>query len=258
MEKIAQFYKVSEEQFINDWRAATGSSVEEAKSVYANIRLPRRATKGSAGYDFFAPESFTLVPHETILIPTGIRVMIEDGWVLQLYPRSGLGFRHRLQLDNTVGVIDSDYFEAKNEGHILIKMTSDDLNGKMLSVQSGDAFAQGISKGGFPLLCTFFLLRAYTESRGDAECSAAVRPSALRCCSSAQAYSSAVCCRRAGRYGCWRRQSLQRVCSCVKACEKGGERDEGCCLEEPEVFVRHSQIHFPYQITSKGRVKPAF
>ena len=70
MEKIAQFYKVSEEQFINDWRAATGSSVEEAKSVYANIRLPRRATKGSAGYDFFAPESFTLVPHETILIPT--------------------------------------------------------------------------------------------------------------------------------------------------------------------------------------------
>ena len=76
MEKIAQFYKVSEEQFINDWRAATGSSVEEAKSVYANIRLPRRATKGSAGYDFFAPESFTLVPHETILIPTGIRVMI--------------------------------------------------------------------------------------------------------------------------------------------------------------------------------------
>ena len=68
MEKIAQFYKVSEEQFINDWRAATGSSIEEAKSVYANIRLPRRATKGSAGYDFFAPESFTLVPHETILI----------------------------------------------------------------------------------------------------------------------------------------------------------------------------------------------
>ena len=64
MEKIAQFYKVSEEQFINDWRAATGSSIEEAKSVYANIRLPRRATKGSAGYDFFAPESFTLVPHD--------------------------------------------------------------------------------------------------------------------------------------------------------------------------------------------------
>ena len=82
--------------------------------------------------------------HETILIPTGIRVMIEDGWVLSLYPRSGLGFRHRLQLDNTVGIIDSDYFEAKNEGHILIKMTSDDHKGKTLSVAAGDGFAQGI------------------------------------------------------------------------------------------------------------------
>ena len=70
--------------------------------------------------------------------------MIEDGWVLSLYPRSGLGFRHRLQLDNTVGIIDSDYVEAKNEGHILIKMTSDDHKGKTLSVAAGDGFAQGI------------------------------------------------------------------------------------------------------------------
>ena len=99
MQQIAQFFKVSEEQFVRDWCAATRRSADEAKKVYQNIRLPRRATKGSAGYDFFAPESFTLVPHETILIPTGIRVMIEDGWVLSLYPRSGLGFRHRLQLD---------------------------------------------------------------------------------------------------------------------------------------------------------------
>ena len=135
MEKIAQFYKVSEEQFINDWRAATGSSVEEAKSVYANIRLPRRATKGSAGYDFFAPESFTLVPHETILIPTGIRVMIEDGWVLQLYPRSGLGFRHRLQLDNTVGVIDSDY-----TGEIRVGLVN--LSDEAYTIQPGERVAQ--------------------------------------------------------------------------------------------------------------------
>ena len=131
MQQIAQFFKVSEEQFVRDWCAATRRSADEAKKVYQNIRLPRRATKGSAGYDFFAPESFTLVPHE-------------DGWVLSLYPRSGLGFRHRLQLDNTVGIIDSDYFEAKNEGHILIKMTSDDHKGKTLSVAAGDGFAQGI------------------------------------------------------------------------------------------------------------------
>ena len=68
------------------------ASADEAKKVYQNIRLPRRATKGSAGYDFFAPESFTLVPHETILIPTGIRVMIEDGLGAEPVPafRSGL------------------------------------------------------------------------------------------------------------------------------------------------------------------------
>lgn len=85
MQQIAQFFKVSEEQFVRDWCAATRRSADEAKKVYQNIRLPRRATKGSAGYDFFAPESFTLVPHETSLFRPGIRVMIEDGWVLSLY-----------------------------------------------------------------------------------------------------------------------------------------------------------------------------
>ena len=70
MQQIAQFFKVSEEQFVRDWCTATRRSADEAKKVYQNIQLPRRATKGSAGYDFFAPESFTLVPHETILIPT--------------------------------------------------------------------------------------------------------------------------------------------------------------------------------------------
>ena len=69
MQQIAQFFKVSEEQFVRDWCTATRRSADEAKKVYQNIQLPRRATKGSAGYDFFAPESFTLVPHETILIP---------------------------------------------------------------------------------------------------------------------------------------------------------------------------------------------
>ena len=93
MQKVAKFHKVSEQQFLTDWCSATGSSTSEAKAVYEKIRLPRRATVGSAGYDFFAPETFSLVPHETILIPTGIRVEIKEGWVLQLYPRSGLGFK---------------------------------------------------------------------------------------------------------------------------------------------------------------------
>ena len=144
MQQIAQFFKVSEEQFVRDWCTATRRSADKAKKVYQNIQLPRRATKGSAGYDFFAPESFTLVPHETILIPTGIRVMIEDGWVLKIYPRSGLGFKYRLQLNNTVGIIDSDYSRSDNEGHIFIKVTNDSNEGKTLSIPAGTGFAQGI------------------------------------------------------------------------------------------------------------------
>lgn len=144
MQKIAKFQKVSEKQFLTDWCSATGSSASEAKAVYEKIRLPRRATVGSAGYDFFAPEAFSLVPHETILIPTGIRAQIEEGWVLQLYPRSGLGFKYCLQMDNTVGIIDSDYFTAKNEGHIFIKMTNQNRQGRNLSVAAGEGFAQGI------------------------------------------------------------------------------------------------------------------
>ncbi len=122
----------------------TKCSEFEAKHVYERVLLPRRATIGSAGYDFFAPEAFSLVPHETILIPTGIRAEMAEGWVLQLFPRSGLGFKYSLQMDNTVGIIDSDYIHAKNEGHIFIKMTNHNRLGKTLSIASGEGFAQGI------------------------------------------------------------------------------------------------------------------
>ena len=144
MQKVAKFNKVSEKQFTTDWCNATGCSVSDAKAVYQKIRMPRRATVGSAGYDFFAPEAFSLVPHETILIPTGVRVEISDGWVLQLYPRSGLGFKYRLQMDNTVGIIDSDYYFAENEGHIFVKMTNCNRQGRTLAVSAGEGFAQGI------------------------------------------------------------------------------------------------------------------
>ena len=112
MQQIAQFFKVSEEQFVRDWCAATRRSADEAKKVYQNIRLPRRATKGSAGYDFFAPESFTLVPHETILIPTGIRVMIEDGWVLSYYdsPLNSEATSNRLYIDLLSQATDYAWF----------------------------------------------------------------------------------------------------------------------------------------------------
>ena len=143
MKKIAKFEKVSFENF----RAAFADEFpkcSDIQSIYDNIKLPKRATSGSAGYDFFTPCEITLAPGETIKIPTGIRVWIEDGWVLKLYPRSGLGFKFRLQLNNTVGIIDSDYYNSDNEGHIFCRITNDSNEGKTVSVKAGDGFCQGI------------------------------------------------------------------------------------------------------------------
>ena len=108
------------------------------------VRLPKRATKGSAGYDFFAPVGIVLAPGETMKVPTGIRCEMEYDWVLKLYPRSGLGFKYRLQLNNTVGIIDADYFYSDNEGHIFAKITNDSNEGKTVEIPAGTGFIQGI------------------------------------------------------------------------------------------------------------------
>lgn len=145
MRRIAKFHKVSAVQFTaaveESFPQYTQAQIQE---MYENLKLPKRATRGSAGYDFFAPFSFSLAPGETIKIPTGIRAEMEADWVLKIYPRSGLGFKYRLQMNNTVGIIDSDYFYSDNEGHIFIKMTNASNEGKTVEVPAGTGFAQGI------------------------------------------------------------------------------------------------------------------
>ena len=141
MKKIALFEKVSRERFLRD--AADFPNVD-LNEVYDAITLPRRATAGSAGYDLRTPFALSLAPGQSAKIPTGLRVRIAEGWMLALYPRSGLGFKYRLQLDNTVGIIDSDYYFAENEGHIFVKITNDGRSGKTVELAAGDAFAQGI------------------------------------------------------------------------------------------------------------------
>lgn len=143
MQRVAQFEKVSFNQFDKDFKDTYGDKCD-AKAVYESIKLPKRATSGSAGYDFYAPVDIELKAGETAKIPTGIRVKILDNWVLKVYPRSGLGFKFRLQLNNTVGIIDSDYYGSSNEGHIFIKITNDTNEGKTVSVKAGEGFAQGI------------------------------------------------------------------------------------------------------------------
>lgn len=145
MNIAGKFEKVSPSRFRSDWADTfAGESAEKIQKIYEEIRMPVRATVGSAGYDFYSPLDFVLAPGQTIKIPTGIRARIEDGWVLMIFPRSGLGFKYRIRLDNTVGVIDSDYYGSDNEGHIFIKITNDSNEGRTLSLKKGDGFAQGV------------------------------------------------------------------------------------------------------------------
>lgn len=143
MRKVAKFEKVSFEQF-KDSFGDFDILLDDIKAIYEEIKLPKRATKGSAGYDFYSTINFSLHPEETVKIPTGVRARMDEDWMLALFPRSGLGFKFRLQLDNTVGIIDSDYYNSDNEGHIFIKVTNDSKNDKVVSVERGSAFAQGI------------------------------------------------------------------------------------------------------------------
>lgn len=162
--KVAKFEKVPLEEFIKEMSKTFSPDVfssNQLKEMWENIRLPQRATHDSAGYDFFAPFSFTLAPGSSIKIPTGIRaVFTNPDWGLFIYPRSGIGFKTGICLTNTVGIIDADYFTAENTGHILIKLDYPAnpaipsflqkfgnllaINRKDFNFHSGKAFIQGI------------------------------------------------------------------------------------------------------------------
>ena len=140
-----KFEKVPYEEFRKAFVESEDDKPEEViKSIYDNIKLPKRATKGSAGYDFHMPITVTLFPGETAKIPTGIRVHMPNNVALFLYPRSGLGFKYRLQLNNTVGIVDSDYYYSDNFGHIFAKITNDSNENMTLVLAENDAFMQGI------------------------------------------------------------------------------------------------------------------
>lgn len=141
---MIKFEKVSYGQFEKELLKSSALTTESIKKIYEHIKLPKRATIGSAGYDFYAPFSFSLAPKKSIKIPTGIRVFMSEGVVLQCYPRSGLGFKFRLQLDCTVGIIDSDYYYSDNEGQIFAKLTNDSNEEKTVIIEAGQGFMQGI------------------------------------------------------------------------------------------------------------------
>ena len=146
---VARFEKVSFEEFKKSWIEAEMFfyNDNEIREIYDGIKLPQRSTQRSSGYDFFFPGKSQLVfkNDRSEVIPTGIRcVFLEDGYDLAIYPRSGMGFKYRLRLDNTVGIVDNDYFEADNEGHIKIKISYSRKSIDAMILKPGDKFAQGI------------------------------------------------------------------------------------------------------------------
>ena len=106
------------------------------------IKLPKRSTKESAGYDIFSPVDILLKPNEEIKVPTGLKVHMQKGEALLIFPRSGLGFKYYTRLANTIGVIDSDYINSDNEGHMWVKLRNE--GDKDLFINQGDAFCQAI------------------------------------------------------------------------------------------------------------------
>ena len=148
-EKVARFEKVSFEQFLKDIKASVpyliNAREEEIRQIYEDIRLPQRATEKSAGYDIIAPFDISIPQGQALVIPTGLRCEIQAGWFLDLTPKSGLGFKTGSRLANTQGIIDADYYDAKNEGHIMAKLINESVIGpELMQLSKGKAFIQGI------------------------------------------------------------------------------------------------------------------
>ena len=142
-----KFEKISKDQFFRDFADYLDDeclAVRDGTAIYNLIKLPQRATKGSAGYDMFAPYDITIPPKGTVKVPTGIKVRLDDDKFLAIYPRSGLGFKYKMQLWNTIPVIDADYSGSDNEGHIWCKFFNDSPDNKTIIIKQGDAMCQGV------------------------------------------------------------------------------------------------------------------
>jgi dUTP pyrophosphatase len=102
------------------------------------IPVPEYATSGSAGLDLRAcvDAATVLNPSETILIPTGLAIYIDDPQLAAvILPRSGLGHKHGIVLGNLVGLIDSDY-----QGQLLVSCWN--RSNAAFTIQVGERIAQ--------------------------------------------------------------------------------------------------------------------
>jgi len=132
---LRKFEIISINQFNKDFK--------NIDTKYEDIIIPKRSTKFSAGYDFYMPYDLTIKKNEVVLIPTGIKAMLNSDEFLGIYIRSSLGFKYNLRMCNQVGIVDSDYYNnTSNEGHIFVKLKNEGDNDIIL--KKYDRYVQGI------------------------------------------------------------------------------------------------------------------
>ena len=138
-----------EDEGIHKYRGFEFVSTEQLEKDFGDdrnevvMKLPMRATKGSAGYDCYAPVDIYLGPGNDIKIPTGIKSYMRNGEMLMAVPRSGLGFKYYCRLANTIGIIDKDYYDnPDNEGHIFVKLRNE--GNELIIIKHGEAMCQFI------------------------------------------------------------------------------------------------------------------
>ncbi len=129
------FEKISFEQFKKD--------IENNKDLYDSYILPKRATKYSAGYDFFAISDITIKPGEIVKIPTGYKAKFNNDEALLLMMRSGLGFKYNLRFTNQIGLIESDYYNNEpNEGHMWVSIQNEGK--EEITIKKNTAYCQSV------------------------------------------------------------------------------------------------------------------
>ena len=134
-----KFEKVSFKEF----KKHTSSNMHCGADEYDAIQLPERSTSGSAGYDFACPVNITIPGGCSRVIPTGIKAQIDEGWTMLLFIRSSLAIKKQLELQTSVSVIDSDYYNNETtEGHIMIPVRNE--SAAPIFIAAGERIAQGL------------------------------------------------------------------------------------------------------------------
>lgn len=132
---MRDFEKISFEQFKKD--------VENNEELYKSIKLPKRDSEATAGYDICILKDIEIKPKEILKIPTGLKSYFEKDEVLFLVIRSSMGFKYNIRLCNQIGIVDADYYNNKdNEGHIWLKIQNEGT--EIVNLKKGEAIVQGI------------------------------------------------------------------------------------------------------------------